>query len=910
MGQYRKSEILPPPPPTPEYLDETEIPDSVFIPSPVQTTLPQEYADYIGREYAADLSTPSNITLEPVYDPETGMYVLHSRLGGKDIITPYMMTAEEYNRIVTRQEMFDYFQEKNSESFTNNNEKAAFNILDMNFALGPLEKIFGPGGVRLTTQGSIQLSMGIKSNKTDNPSLSLKSRRKTYFSFDQKIQATIGASVGDKLKFDMTYNTDATFDFDSKNLKLNYEGKEDEIIKNIEAGNVSMTTGSSLIRGGTSLFGMKAKLQFGKLTLTGLVSQQNSESKTVNTQGGVQTTPFSIKADNYDENRHFFLAQYFYDNYDSFASRLPHVSSGINITRIEVWVTNKNSSYDESRNFVAFMDLGENSRLASDFWVPNLSFNNPSNKSNDLLDVLKNEYPGSRNINEVTQVLSPLQDFGITGGRDFEKVESARLLKPSEYQLNSTLGYISLKSAINNDEVLAVAYEYTYNGQVYQVGEFSSDITSTSQCLYLKMLKGTTVSPKLPMWKLMMKNVYSLGAYQLQKKNFKLNIKYLSDTTGVELNYLPVGDISNLPLLQVMNLDRIDSNQESNPDGFFDYIEGYTVQPTNGRIIFPVAEPFGANIAKKIGSPQLAEQYAYRELYDSTLTVARQFADKNKFSLIGEYQASNGAQIRLNAMNVPRGSVVVMAGGVVLTENSDYTVDYSMGIVTITNQSIIDSGTNVSVTLENQSLFSMQRKTLLGLDAQYKFNKELTIGGTIMNFYEKSLTEKVNIGEEIINNTMWGLNLNYNKEFMWLTNLLNKVPTINAVSPSSFRLNAEFAQLVPHKQKTGTTKGSSYIDDFEGTQTGIDLRNPYSWTLASTPYDSGPDALFPEAALSNNVDYGKNRALLAWNYIDRFWTQKNSNLIPGYIKNDLKQLSNPYVREVRVDEIYPGRDIL
>lgn len=908
-GQYRTSELLPPPPPVPEYLDQTEIPDSAFLPSPVQTTLPQEYADYMGREYAADLSNPSNITLEPEYDPETGMYVLHSRLGGRDIITPYMMTAEEYHRLASRNDMFGYFQQRNAEIFEEK-DKSAFNIFDMNFALGPLEKVFGPGGVRLTTQGSIQLSMGIKSNKTDNPSLSLKSRRRTFFNFDQKIQATIGASVGDKLKFDMTYNTDATFDFDSKNLKLVYEGKEDEIIKNIEAGNVSMTTGSSLIRGGTSLFGMKAKLQFGKLTLTGLVSQQNSESKTVNTQGGVQTTSFSIKADDYDENRHFFLAQYFYDNYDTFAGKLPHVSSGINITRIEVWITNKNNSYDESRNFVGFMDLGENSRLANDFWIPNLSFNNPSNSSNNMLEVLKTEFQDSRNINNVTQVLAPLQAYGIIGGRDFEKVESARLLKPSEYQLNSTLGYISLKSSINNDEVLAVAYEYTYNGQVYQVGEFSSDVTTTSDCLYLKMLKGTTVSPSLPMWKLMMKNVYSLGAYQLQKKNFKLNIKYLSDTTGVELNYLPIGEISNMPLLQVMNLDRIDSNQESNPDGFFDYIEGYTVQPTNGRIIFPVAEPFGSNLAKKIGSPSLAERYAYTELYDSTLVVARQFADKNKFSLVGEYQASNGAQIRLNAMNVPRGSVVVMAGGVVLTENSDYTVDYNMGIVTITNQSIIDSGTNVSVTLENQSLYSMQRKTLLGLDAQYKFNKELTIGGTIMNFSEKSLTEKVSIGDELINNTMWGLNLNYNKEFMWLTNLLNKVPTINAVAPSSFRLNAEFAQLVPHKQKTGTTKGSSYIDDFEDTQTGIDLRNPYSWTLASTPYDSSPDALFPEAGLSNNVDYGKNRALLAWNYIDRFWTQKNSNLVPGYIRNDLKQLSNPYVREVRVDEIYPGRDIL
>lgn len=909
-GQYKKSELNPPPPPPPEteYLEGTHFPDSIILPSPVSPTLPRGYADYIGREYAADLSTPSNISTDVEFDPESGMYVIHTRIGGKDIITPYMMSPDEYNRVATRREMFGYFQTKNAEGFASK-DKQPFNVLDMNFDIGPLEKVFGPGGVRLNTQGSIQLSMGVKSNKTDNPALSLRARRKTFFNFDQKIQATVAASVGDKLKFNMSYNTDATFDFDSKNLKLNYEGKEDEIIKNIEAGNVSMTTGSTLIRGGTALFGIKSKLQFGKLTLTGLLSQQNSESRTVNTRGGVQTTSFSIKADDYDANRHFFLSQYFYENYDRFASKLPHVSSGINITRIEVWVTNKNGRYDESRNFVGFMDLGENTNLANDYWIPNTSQLVPSNQSNNLLDVLKSEYPGARNINEVTQVLSPLSSFGITGGRDYEKVESARLLSSSEYTLNSTLGYISLKSALTSDEVLAVAFEYTYQGKVYQVGEFSGDVTSTTQSLYLKMLRGTTISPRLPMWRLMMKNVYSLGAYQLQQKNFKLNIKYLSDTTGVEINYLPVGDISNKPLLQVMNLDRLDSNQESNPDGFFDYVEGYTVQSSSGKIIFPVAEPFGANLERKIGNSALAAPYVYKELYDSTLVVARQFADKNKFSLTGEYQASNGAQIRLNAMNVPRGSVVVSAGGVILTENSDYTVDYSMGIVTITNQSIIDSGTNVSVTLENQSLFSMQRKTLLGLDAQYRFNKDFTLGATILNFSEKALTEKVNIGEEVINNTMWGVNLSYNKDFLWLTNLLNKVPTINATAPSSFRLNAEFAQLVPHKQKSGTTKGSSYIDDFESSQTGIDLRNPYSWFLASTPYDGGSDPLFPEAALSNNVDYGKNRALLAWNYIDRMWTMKNSSMLPGYLRNDLKQLSNPYVREVRVDEIYPGRDI-
>ena len=882
--------------------------DSVMLPYPVQPTIPQGYEDIMAEEFAADLDNPSNITTTAEYDPVTGMYIVHTRLGENDIVTPFFISADRYNEFLTRRDMQEYFRMRNTEAIEKK-EKEPFNILDMNFALGPLEKIFGPGGVQLKTQGSIQISTGVKSNKTDNPALSLTNRRKTYFDFDQKIQATVSASVGDRLKFNMTYNTDATFDFDSKNLKLAYEGHEDDIVKSIEAGNVSMTTGSSLIRGSTALFGIKAKLQFGKLTATALVSQQNSESRSVNTKGGVQTTDFSINVDNYDQNRHFFLAHYFRDNYDRFASKLPFVSSGVKITRIEVWVTNKNSNFNQSRNLVAFEDLGENTHLASNYWQPDFSSPVPSNSSNNLLQVIKTSYPEARNINAVTQALEPLSAYGIEGGTDFEKVESARQLSSSEYTLNSTLGYISIKAALNADEVLAVAYEYTYNGQVYQVGEFSSDISSTDQSLYLKMLKSTTVDTRQPMWDLMMKNVYSLGAYQVQKSNFRLNIKYLSDTTGTEINYLPVPAIANQPLLQVMNLDRIDSNEASNPDGFFDFIEGYTIISSTGKIIFPVVEPFGSHLASKIADPVLAEKYVYQELYDSTLVVARQFADKNKFVLKGKYQASAGSQIRLNAMNVPRGSVIVMAGGVQLVENSDYTVDYAMGIVTITNQSIIDSGQSISVTLENQSMYSTQRKTLLGLDLQYRFNKNFTVGGTLLHFSEKALTEKVNIGDEVINNTMWGLNLSYNTDFMWLTNLLNKIPTVNATQPSTLNVQAEFAQLVPHTQKTGSNKGSSYIDDFESTQIGIDLRSPYSWFLASTPYDPSPDALFPEAALSDNVDYGKNRALLSWYYIDRMFTARNSSLCPGYIKSDYKQLNNPYVREVTSREIFPGRQL-
>ncbi len=904
-GQYYQSEMKPP---APAGVPAAAPGDSVGLPLPIAPSIPRSYEDLMRDELAYDLNTPSNITTTADYDPATGCYIVHTRLGDIDIATPFMLTVEQYNNWQFRRSMQQYYRERNT-SLVTDKEKEPFNIFDMNFALGPLEKIFGPGGVSLKTQGSVQIKMGINSNKTDNPSLSLSARRKTYFDFDQKIQATIQAGVGDRMKFNMTYNTDATFDFDSKNLKLAYEGKEDDIVKSIEAGNVSMTTGSSLIRGSTALFGIKSKLQFGKLTATALVSQQNSESKTVNTRGGAQTTEFSVNADEYDQNRHYFLAHYFRDNYDQFASRLPYVSSGIKITRIEVWITNRNGNFDQSRNFVGFMDLGEESHLATDYWTPNPALPNPANASNNLLSTIKTDYPEARNINQVPQALDPLSAYGITGGRDYEKVESARLLSSSEYTLNSTLGYISIKSQLSADEVLAVAYEYTYNGQVYQVGEFSSDITSTDQCLFLKMLKSTTNSPYLPMWHLMMKNVYSLGGYQIQKSKFKLNIKYLSDTTGTEINSLPVPGLSNQSLLQVMNLDRIDSNEESNPDGFFDFIDGYTIMPQTGKVIFPVVEPFGSHLAAKIGNPALAENYVYQELYDSTLVVARQYADKNKFILTGEYMASAGSQIRLNAMNVPRGSVIVTAGGVQLTENSDYTVDYAMGIVTITNQSIIDSGQNISVTLENQSLYSMQRKTLLGLDLQYQLNKDLNLGATLLHFSEKALLEKVNIGDETVNNSMFGFNLAYNGEFMWLTNLLNKIPTVNATAPSRLNLTAEYAYIMPHAQKSGSNKGSSYIDDFENTQTGIDLRSPYSWFLASTPYDPSADALFPEGALSNDVAYGKNRALLNWYYIDRLFTQRNSSLCPGYIKSDLKQLSNPYVREVRTHEIFPGREI-
>ena len=912
LAQYVTSTLPPPPPPpdTRPSVQQQQAPvlDLHFN---VKPTVPRSYDDVQGLgEYAADLKDPSNITSVVEFDPETGCYVIHTRLGDYDIVTPYIMSADDFSNNDFRRSMMEYYRQKNAES-AQDKEQDPFNFLDMQFGMGPLEKVFGPGGVQLKTTGSVIVNMGVKSNSTDNPSLSVSQRRKTYFDFEQKIQANITATVGDKMRFNMSYNTGATFDFDSKNLKLAYEGKEDEIIKNIEAGNVSMTTGSSLIHGSAALFGIKTKLQFGKLTATALVSQQNSVSQTVNSKGGSQTTEFYITADKYDQNRNFFLSHFFRDNYDNWCSKLPMSASGIQITRIEVWITNKRSNYNESRNIMAFMDLGESEErnINNPHWIGKTG-SMPDNSSNTLMEEIRNSYPDARYMSKASTALAPLKEYDFEGGKDYEKIESARLLTSSDYTLNADLGYIMLKTALNSDEILAVAYQYTYRGNTYQVGEFSGNVTSNDQSLYVKMLKGTTSSPEFRMWDLAMKNVYALGAVSIQKNHFKLNIKYLSDTTGNELTYIPAGEINGKPLLQVMNLDRLDANQEPNIDGRFDYIEKYTVQSSTGKIIFPVVEPFGEHLRKQFKNDQIAKDYIYTELYDSTLIVAQQFSDKNKFVLAGEYQSGSGGNvIKLNATNVAKGSVTVTAGGVTLNEGSDYSVDYVMGTVTILNQSIIDAGTNISATCENQSTFSMQRKTLLGLDLDYAFNKNFHVGATVMHYGEKAIGDKVAIGSELVNNTIWGANVSYNSQFMWLTNLLNKIPTVNAVAPSSISFLGEFAQLVPHQAKTGSNSGSSYIDDFESTQSGIDIRAPYSWGLASAPSDPTEGALFPEASLSNNVTYGMNRALLSWYYIDRLFTQRNSSYAPGYIKNDLDALSYPYAREVLFNEVFPGREI-
>ena len=866
-------------------IEGDSIPDSLLHARwRIQKTAPVEVADLDSS--ALDLRFPENIRQQVEYDDSLNVYKIGTKMGDSYLNAPVLMAPWEYQAWSERRERQLFFRQKDAQNVAAKG-KDKFDFSDMHFDLGPAEKIFGPGGVRIRTQGTAELKLGVNLRSIDNPSLPERNRKTTAVDFDEKINLNVTGKVGDKVNMSLNYNTDATFDFDTKNLKLRYEGKEDEIIKLVEAGNITFPSNNSLVKGASSLFGVRTDMQFGKLKLQTVFSQKNSTTKSVSSKGGTQLTPFELDVANYEENRHFFLAKYFRERYDAAMKTLPIVSSGIHVTRVEVWVTNKTASTANTRNLIALSELAESlgKGVKGTSALP----------QNSVGSVYSNMPAAARNIDQASAALSGI----MTGGVDYEKLSSARLLNSSEYTLNAALGYISLKTALQTDQVLAVAYEYTYGGMTYQVGEFAADHTNASEALFVKSLKNTSNNPQQANWPLMMKNVYYLAA-NVEKLKFRLDIKYKSDTAGVYLNYLPVA--KDETLLRALGCDRLDNNNKAHPNGYFDYVEGYTV--TNGRVFFPSVEPFGATLEQFLRgrglSDDVVKQFSFQELYDTTRTAARQMTNKDKYLLVGQFKGSSGNTYSLGAYNVPQGSVTVTAGGVILTEGSDYTVDYSAGEVTIINQSIIDAGTGVSVSYESNSDYGMQRKTMVGFNWEYDFSKNFQIGGTLQHLSEQALTSKVTMGAEPLKNTLWGLNVNWKAESQWLTRMLDKIPLLHCTQPSQISFTGEFAHLIAGTA-SGTQDNASYVDDFENATSAIDVMEPKSWQLSSVP------TLFPEHADKDSVSSGYNRALLAWYNIDPLFTNRSSSLAPAHIKSDLDQLSNHYVRAIYVSELYPNR---
>ena len=858
------------------------------------------------------MNTPPNFNATVIFNPETNKYIVQEKIGGLDFGNPKIMSFSEYQDYAQQKSVKDYWNLRSKER--GGNQTSALGLPKLFIPGKAFDRVFGGNAVDIRPQGSAELIFGLKINRIDNPSLPEEQRKTTSFDFQEKIQMNVIGKIGDKLKVTANFNTETTFDFENQ-MKVEYTGYEDEIIKKIEIGNVSLPLNGTLITGSQSLFGFKTQMQFGRLTLTGILSQQKSTKSEIEVSGGAQTSEFDVYADQYEANKHYFLAHYFKDNYDKALENLPFINSGVNITKVEIWVTNKTGTTNDTRNIVAFLDLGETGSNIYNGFSTSSGGSFPDNtEANNLFNALSSTYSGVRNINEVNSVLGSTP---LSNGEDYEKLERSRKLSESEFTINSQLGYISLNSALNNDEVLAVAFQYTVGSKTYQVGELSSTGPTAPDALIVKLLKGTNFSPSLPNWHLMMKNIYALGAYQMSRDGFVLDVVYENtEESGAITNYLSVPTeegVHGKPLIKLLNLDRLNQQSDVQSDGLFDFVEGITARSSNGRVIFPVREPFGSYLKDQFSNPTLGEKYTYQALYDSTLTVAQQYPEKNKYRLKGTYQSSSGAEIRLNAMNVPEGSVTVTAGSQKLVENQDYTVDYMLGRVTIINEGILNSGVPIKISLENNSMFGIQNKTLIGIHADYEINKDFMLGATMLRLTERPYTQKINTGEEPISNTIWGLDANYQTEAPWLTKAVDWLPLIETKAKSRLIATAEFAHLIPGHHKAVGDEGVSYIDDFESSRTSIDIKNMGAWKLASIPEKQLE--LFENSNLIDSLIIGFNRAKLAWYTIDPLFFRNTSITPPNVNKtitlpngNTIGQQSYHYSREVLETEVFPNKD--
>ena len=858
-----------------------------------------------------DLKDSGIVKQDIQYDPVTKEYYIIEKIGNTYYRKPSYLTYDEFWQLQNRQAEQNYFIER-SQTLSYLNRKAQRPPMQVYNSL--FDRIFGLDSsglkVSIKPQGNVDLRLGYQGQNIKNPTLSERARKNGGFDFDMDANLNVLANIGNKLKLPISYNTLSTFDFQNQ-LKLDYKGKDDELLKSIEAGNISFQTKGTLMSSVQSLFGLKAQLQFGKLFITTAIASEKSQRQSITLQGGGLSQRITKKLDDYDENRNFLVGQYFKDRYNRTMANLPVVSSQVQILRMEVWVTNRTGTTTQARTVVGLMDLGER-----DPYNPNIrgllpaGDSLPQNGANDLYGSITRD----SSFRVTSAVNSRLLTLGLKPVEDYEKT-FARQLLPNEYYFNQQVGFLSLYQQLQPDEVLGVAYQYTYNGRVFQVGEFAQDVSvdssiGTQKVLFLKLLKATSQRVNLPIWDLMMKNVYSLDISGLSQQDFKLNVLYEEPSGGLK-RYLPESDpaVSGKPLLSILNVDRLNNRNDPQPDGLYDFVDSFTVLSQQGKVIFPVLEPFGRDLdsaAFKSQPPEIRNKYVYFQLYDSIKAIAQTYANLNRYVLDGTVKGSSNTDIYLGGFNIPQGSVTVSAGGQTLLENTDYIVDYNLGTLKIINQAIINSGVPVSVGFENNANYGTQQRSFFGVRADYLFSNKLSLGATMERITERPYFTKMNYGEDPINNAMYGVDFNYRSELPRLTRLLDKLPFYTTTANSSINAYGEAAVLKPgHPAQIGKgDAGLIYLDDFEGSTSNVDLRYPLvSWAMASTPHSS--TNLFPEADSSNSLVYNRNRARLAWYNIEPVLQDRSSPSNP--LRRDLDALSDPQVRTVYTNELFPQR---
>jgi len=684
--------------------------------------------------------------------------------------------------------------------------------------------IFGEPKISLRIGGAVDIHGAWRNETTEGVTASRLGNTRNEPDFKQQVQINVSGTIGDKLNIVADWNTERTFEYENQ-LKIKYTGYEDEIVQSVEAGNVSLQT-SPLVGGSEALFGVKANFKVGPLSLTTIASQKKGEVKEVSVSGGTTSQTFEKRGYDYSTNHYFVdtiyasqntdlnLFQRYYDN------ATPEIDTRFLIKDIEVWKSIQTIGKDPAKE-----------RLANAYI--------------NLPQILSNEKYDSTNRLAIT----PKPGESETG-------RFRLLTKGDDYNLNEYTGFLTFNTQINNDDIIAVAYRVE-NGPGAQddgyYGEFISSAATDSQRLILKLIKPANLQPGgnfAQAWKLQLKNIYPVGGRNIKKEGFEFQVKY--EVSGQDPVVELPGGQGNVRLLNAFGFDNYDAADQANPDNVFDWRTNLTIIPQTGEIIFPVLEPFGRNIPTDL---QNGDSLKFQLVYDTTKTFAQQQKVKDKWILTGKYSGEASSVYQLG-FNVVENSVRVRLSGRELTPGIDYIVDYNIGQLTIRNDAALVPGADLKITYEQNDLFQLASKTLLGARGIFDFSQKTKLGFSVLNLNQQTLSDKVRIGEEPLSNTIYGLDFSTSGDLPFLTKLLDKV--ISTKQMSSFTLQGEFAYINPDPNTKKSTivsdNGSSiaYIDDFEGAKRIIPVGVSYTaWKELSPPRELPTLPAFSDQELMN-----------------------------------------------------------
>ncbi|MCX6174203.1 MAG: cell surface protein SprA [Ignavibacteriales bacterium] len=736
-------------------------------------------------------------------DPTGKKVIIKETIAGKPIREYLELPIDEYIKLKLETIKRDVWEQKGYEYKLKDTKKDLSQLItditniEIPLPSTPLLSIFGPPHINLKIAGQVDIHGAWRNETTTGITTSALGNTRNEPDFKQQVQINLNGTIGDKLTLGADWNTERQFQYENQ-LKIKYTGYEDEIIQSIEAGNVSLQT-SPLVGGSEALFGIKAQFKMGPFSLTALASQKKSEIQEVSVSGGARSQQFEIHAYDYSPN-HFFIDSVYADPQlhvftDYYSNPTPRVNSTLFVKDIQVWKTVTGLFNPNERKANAYLSLPKRSKGTL--------------YSTSLRDSTLQTIPG---VQEIDRRFVLLQ-LGI------------------DYEIHPETGFISFKTQIQEQDAIAVAYYVEGATSTDYYGEFINDLQSTNQTrLVLKLVKPPNLQPQFKKaWGLQLRNIYPVGGRNVKEEGFVLDMKYKIEGQDPQNNF------QGTKILEAFGLDKTDkSGTSTQPDGAFDFFPPRTIMPSTGEVIFPVLQPFGRDFPSK-----LPDSLKYQSVYDTLVTFAKQDRTKDKFIMSGEYSAEVTSVYSIGFQAVEK-SVKVYLNGNLLKEGIDYTVDYNLGQVLIRNDKALVPGADLKISYEQNDLFQLASKTLLGLRGLFEFNKETSLGFSYLNLNQQTLSDKVRIGEEPQNNSIFGVDFKTNINLPFITKALDKV--ISTSAPSNFSLIAEYAHMSPDpntKKSTITSdnnKSIAYVDDFEGAKKLIPLGMPYgSWHDISVP---------------------------------------------------------------------------